>query len=402
MFAGKHILIGVTGGIAAYKIPSLVRLLKKEGAEVRVIMTPDAREFVAPLTLSVLSANPVFWTFTDEEALDQGLWHNHVHLGRWADLFIVAPATANTLSKMANGTCDNLLLATYLSAECPVYFAPAMDLDMHEHPATQESFERITGYGNLMIPSEEGPLASGLVGPGRMAEPEHIVEFIRQDLKSKAPLSGKKYLITAGPTYERLDPVRYLGNFSSGKMGYAIANQASAMGAEVVLISGPTADLKVQPGVKKFDVVTGEEMFHTVLEHFDDCDTVICCAAVADFKPAVEARHKIKNKTSSFSLDLSPTRDIAAHLGQIKKDQFLVGFALETQEALANAKSKLEKKNLDLIVLNSLLDKGVAFGSDTNKVTLIDRDGTITPFDLKMKELVAKDLVDYLIHVNDT
>ena len=245
MLAGKHILLGVTAGIAAYKTPALVRLLKKEGAEVRVIMTPDAREFVAPLTLSVLSENPVYWTFTDEDAPDQGLWNNHVHLGSWADLFLIAPATANTLSKMANGACDNLLLAAYLSAECDVYFAPAMDLDMHEHPATQASFSRLNEFGNIMIPSEHGALASGLVGPGRMAEPENIVAFIKNDLATKLPLAGKRYLVTAGPTFEPIDPIRYIGNFSSGKMGYAIANTAARLGAEVVIVSGPTRDLQL-------------------------------------------------------------------------------------------------------------------------------------------------------------
>ncbi len=401
MLSGKHILLGVTGGIAAYKTPILVRLLKKSGAEVRVIMTPDATEFVTSLTLSVLSENPVYWTFTDEESVDQGLWHNHVHLGRWADLYVIAPATANTLSKMASGACDNLLLAAYLSAECPIYFAPAMDLDMYEHPATQASFKRLMSFGNLMIPAESGPLASGLSGQGRMAEPEHIIDFLVRDLSSNAPLYGKKYLITAGPTYEPLDPVRYLGNFSSGKMGYSIANQAADLGAEVILISGPTFDLHINSCIEKIDVTTGEQMFETVLNYFDQSDVVICCAAVSDFKPKTVSEHKIKNKTQLFSIDFSPTRDIAAYLGQIKKDQFLVGFALETQDALKNAKSKLEKKNLDLIVLNSLKDDGVDFGSNTNKITIIDRQGVTTPFELKTKELVAKDLLNYIIKVND-
>ena len=361
MLAGKHILLGVTAGIAAYKTPALVRLLKKEGADVRVIMTPDAREFVAPLTLSVLSENPVYWTFTDEDAPDQGLWNNHVHLGRWADLFLIAPATANTLSKMANGACDNLLLAAYLSAECDVYFAPAMDLDMHEHPATQASFSRLNEFGNIMIPSEHGALASGLVGPGRMAEPENIVAFIKNDLATKLPLAGKRYLVTAGPTFEPIDPIRYIGNFSSGKMGYAIANTAARLGAEVVIVSGPTRDLQLAPSIKKINTVTGEEMLHGVMTHYNESDVVILCAAVADFRPKEVAQHKIKSKTESLSLELSPTIDIAAHLGRIKGNQLLVGFALETQDALKHVKSKLEKKNLDLIVLNSLEDQGGGF-----------------------------------------
>jgi len=401
MLAGKHILLGVTAGIAAYKTPALVRLLKKEGAEVRVIMTTDAREFVAPLTLSVLSENPVYWTFTDEDALDQGLWNNHVHLGRWADLFLIAPATANTLSKMANGACDNLLLAAYLSAECDVYFAPAMDLDMHEHPATQTSFKRLKEFGNIMIPSEHGALASGLVGPGRMAEPEHIVEFIINDLSTKLPLAGKRYLVTAGPTFEPIDPVRYIGNFSSGKMGYAIANAAARLGAEVVLVSGPTRDLQLAPGIKKINTVTGEEMLKGVLTHFNDCDVVILCAAVADFRPKEMAQHKIKSKTESLSIELSPTIDIAAHLGSIKQNQCLVGFALETQDALKHAKSKLEKKNLDLIVLNSLEDQGVAFGADTNKITIIDRSQNQHEYELKSKELVAQDIIDFIRQIKD-
>ena len=401
MLVGRHILLGVTGGIAAYKTPALVRLLKKEGAEVRVIMTPDAREFVAPLTLSVLSENPVYWTFTDEQEQDQGLWNNHVHLGRWADVFLIAPATANTLSKMAHGACDNLLLAAYLSAECPVYFAPAMDLDMHEHPATQSSFQKLKEFGNLIIPSEHGALASGLVGPGRMAEPENIVAFIHNDLKAKAPLAGKRYLVTAGPTFEPIDPVRYLGNFSSGKMGYAVANAAARLGADVVLVSGPTRDLELHPSIVRINTVTGAEMFDAVSTHYSEQDVVILCAAVADFKPKDVSEHKIKSKTESFSIELSPTVDIAAHLGREKANQLLVGFALGTQDALVYAKSKLKKKNLDLIVLNSLEDQGVGFGADTNKITIIDRDENVRDYELKSKDLVAKDIINYIRKFKD-
>jgi phosphopantothenoylcysteine decarboxylase/phosphopantothenate--cysteine ligase len=398
MLAGKHILLGVTGGIAAYKTPALVRLLKKQGAEVRVIMTPDAREFVAPLTLSVLSENPVFWTFTDQETQDQGLWNNHVHIAGWADLFLIAPATANTLSKTAHGTCDNLLLATYLSADCPVYFAPAMDLDMHEHPSTKTSFSRLQAFGNIIIPSEHGALASGLVGPGRMAEPENIVAFLNSDLKAKAPLGGKRYLITAGPTFELIDPVRYIGNFSSGKMGYALANAAARLGAEVVLISGPTAEYKLNPSIKKINTLTGSDMFDAVKAHYPDQDVVILCAAVADFKPKEVSVHKIKSKTESLSLELDPTVDIAACLGQEKTNQILVGFALETQDALVHAKSKLQKKNLDLIVLNSLEDQGVAFGAETNKITIIDRDEKVHAYELKAKDKVAEDIIEFIIN----
>lgn len=401
MLAGKHILLGVTGGIAAYKTPALVRLLKKQGAEVRVVMTPDAREFVAPLTLSVLSENPVLWSFTDEQAPDQGLWNNHVHLAGWADLMLIAPATANTLSKMAHGTCDNLLLATYLSAECPVYFAPAMDLDMHEHPATQASFDKLQEFGNTIIPSEHGELASGLVGPGRMAEPENIVAFLISDLKAKAPLAGKRFLVTAGPTFELIDPVRYIGNFSSGKMGYALANAAARMGAEVVLVSGPTKDLEWHPSIKKINTVTGAEMFEAVSTHFNTQDVVILCAAVADFKPKEVAQHKIKSKNESLFIELSPTVDIAAHCGREKANQILVGFALETQDGLLHAKSKLKKKNLDLIVLNSLEDQGVAFGAETNKITIIDRHEKVQGYDLKSKDLVAEDIINYIRSFKD-
>jgi phosphopantothenoylcysteine decarboxylase/phosphopantothenate--cysteine ligase len=276
-----------------------------------------------------------------------------------------------------------------------------MDLDMHEHPATQTSFKRLKEFGNIMIPSEHGALASGLIGPGRMAEPEHIVAFLKNDLSAKLPLAGKRYLVTAGPTFEPIDPVRYIGNFSSGKMGYAIANAAARLGAEVVLVSGPTRDLVLVPGIKKINTVTGEEMLKGVLTHFNDCDVVILCAAVADFRPKEVAQHKIKSKTESLSIELSPTIDIAAHLGSIKQNQCLVGFALETQDALKHAKSKLEKKNLDLIVLNSLEDQGVAFGADTNKITIIDRSQNQHEYELKSKELVAQDIIDFIRQIKD-
>lgn len=396
MLSGKKILLGITAGIAAYKTASLVRLLVKSGAEVRVVMTPDAKAFVTPLTLSTLSEHPVLSSFTETED-DQGVWNNHVTLGLWADLFVLAPATANTLSKMALGTSDNFLLATYLSLKCPVYFAPAMDLDMYAHPATQASFERLQYFGNVMIPAEYGELASGLVGQGRMAEPENIVSFIEKDLISKAPLYQQHYLITAGPTFEPIDPVRYIGNFSSGKMGYALANRAARLGAKVTLVSGPTKDLALHPNVKKIDVLTGADMLAAVAAEFDSCNVAILCAAVADFKPKEQAQQKIKNKEDSWSLTLTTTTDIAQALGQRKKKQYLVGFALETQDGLENAKMKLKKKNLDIIVLNSLEDQAVAFGADTNKVTIVEPNGDHIAYPAKQKTEVAADIIDFII-----
>ena len=396
MLSGKKILLGISAGIAAYKTASLVRLLVKSGAEVRVVMTPDAKSFVAPLTLSTLTNHPVLSSFTDTDE-DHAVWNNHVTLGLWADFFVLAPATANTLAKMAQGASDNFLLATYLSLKCPVYFAPAMDLDMHAHPATQASFARLQSYGNIMIPAEHGELASGLVGQGRMAEPENIMAFIEHDLRSKAPLNGQHYLITAGPTFELIDPVRYIGNFSSGKMGYALANRAAELGAKVTLVSGPTKDLSLHPEILKIDVITGTEMFDAVSSVFDSCHVAVLCAAVADFKPKEQSDQKIKNKTEDWTLSLKPTRDIAQTLGERKADQCLVGFALETQDGLAQAKMKLKKKNLDIIVLNSLGDKGVAFGADTNKITIVESNGTHSTYPVKLKTEVAADVIDFII-----
>ncbi|MCZ4320225.1 bifunctional phosphopantothenoylcysteine decarboxylase/phosphopantothenate--cysteine ligase CoaBC [Aequorivita viscosa] len=397
---GKNILLGVTGGIAAYKTAFLVRLLVKKGANVKVVMTDSAKEFVTPLTLATLSKNEVFSSFTDEKdenAFKEPKWNNHVELALWADLFLIAPATANTLSKMANGTCNNLLLACYLSAKCPVYYAPAMDLDMYQHPSTAATFEKLNSFGNIQIPAAFGELASGLVGQGRMAEPEEIVSFLENNILSKLPLRGKKFLVTAGPTYEAIDPVRFIGNHSSGKMGYAIAETAAELGAEVVLISGPSALKLENDFIKIIRVTSAEEMYNAAHEYFDSSDVAILSAAVADYRPTEVVSEKIKKKTDNFTLHLTKTKDILASLGEIKKQQFLVGFALETQNEEENAKLKLKKKNLDLIVLNSLRDEGAGFKSDTNKITLISKDNKTLPFPVKPKTEVAKDILEYII-----
>ena len=400
IISGKNVLLGVTGGIAAYKAAFLVRLLIKKGAAVKVIMTPSAKDFVTPLTLSTLSKNEVLSSFTNEED-ENAQWNNHVELALWADLFVVAPATANTLSKMANGTSDNLLLATYLSAKCPVYYAPAMDLDMYKHPSTKEIFDSLNSFGNIQIPAEEGELASGLTGKGRMAEPEHIVSFLETDIQSKSPLHGKKVLITAGPTYEAIDPVRFIGNHSSGKMGYAIAERAAQLGAEVVLVSGPVSVTIKHSNVKVISVTSAEDMYQATHNHFASCDIAILSAAVADYRPKDVASEKIKKNDSTLTIQLEKTQDILKSLGEIKEHQFLTGFALETQNELENAKSKLKKKNLDLIVLNSLKDKGAGFKADTNKVTLIDKHNKVQRFPVKPKTEVAIDILQYIIHQID-
>ena len=391
VLSGKKVLLGVTAGIAAYKAAFLVRGFIKAGAEVRVVMTPDAKEFVTPLTLSTLSKNPVLSSFTNEED-ENAVWNNHVELGLWADFFVIAPATANTLSKMASGASDNLLLATYLSAKCPVYFAPAMDLDMYRHPSTSQSFEKLISYGNIMIPATSGELASGLEGKGRMAEPEDIVAFIEEDIAGKLPLRGKKVLITAGPTYEAIDPVRFIGNHSSGKMGFAIAETAASLGASVVLVCGPTHLKLTHKSVERIDVTSAEEMFQVVKSQYPDTDIAIAAAAVADYRPSAVADQKIKKQAASLQINLEPTPDILKYMGEHKQNQFLVGFALETENEVENAKGKLSRKNLDLIVLNSLNDTGAGFKTETNKVTFITREGEILPQELKAKEAVAQDL----------
>ncbi|MBC5862695.1 bifunctional phosphopantothenoylcysteine decarboxylase/phosphopantothenate--cysteine ligase CoaBC [Flavobacterium turcicum] len=389
---GKKILLGISGGIAAYKTASLVRLFIKAGAHVQVIMTPASKDFVTPLTLSTLSKNPVHSSFYNQDDENEK-WNNHVELALWADFMVIAPATANTLSKMTHGTCDNLLIAAYLSAKCPVYFAPAMDLDMYKHPSTVASFQALSSFGNMMIPAETGELASGLSGEGRMAEPENIIAFIEADLEGKLPLKGKKILITAGPTYEAIDPVRFIGNYSSGKMGFDIAQVAADLGASVTLVTGPT-HLKINHSlIQVVPVVAAEQMYHACHEFYNDVDVAIAAAAVADYKPKYKADQKIKKASDDFTIELEKTKDILASFGAHKKQQFLIGFALETENEIENAKLKIQKKNLDLIVLNSLQDDGAGFGTPTNKITFIDKNFVIEPMPLKSKEAVATDIV---------
>jgi len=389
---GKNILLGITAGIAAYKSASLVRLFIKSGASVKVIMTPAAKEFITPLTLSTLSKNPVISSFTDADA-ENAVWNNHVELGLWADLFLVAPATANTLSKMASGRSDNFLVATYLSAKCPVYFAPAMDLDMYKHPSTKSSLETLESFGNIMIPATTGELASGLVGAGRMAEPEAIISLIESNTLNQLPLYGKRFLVTAGPTYEAIDPVRFIGNHSSGLMGFEIAQKAALLGAEVVYITGPTHYKPNNSRINTIPVVSALEMYTQVHLHFKSVDVAILSAAVADYRPKNISISKIKKSTQNLSIELEKTADILASLGTIKSNQILVGFALETNNEIENAIIKLKSKNLDLIVLNSLNDPGAGFGGETNKVTLIDKNLVQTVYPLKSKANVADDIM---------
>jgi phosphopantothenoylcysteine decarboxylase/phosphopantothenate--cysteine ligase len=386
----KKVILGISGSIAAYKTPLLVRALIKAGAEVQVVMTPSSKSFVAPLSLSTVSNKAVYSEFVESE---DELWNNHVDLGLWADLMLIAPASANTLSKMAQATCNNLLLAVYLSAKCPVYFAPAMDLDMHEHPATQDVIQQLISRNNIHIPAQEGELASGLQGVGRMQEPDQIVDFLEQDLSSKMPLLGTKMVVTAGPTYEPLDPVRYIGNYSSGKMGYAIANEAASQGAEVILISGPTDGLAIHPRVTLVQTKTADDMHTACLHHFGDCNILVMAAAVADYKPKQMAEGKIKKREETTSVELVKTVDILESLGKKKANQILVGFALETDNELSNAKEKIKKKNLDAIILNSLADKGAGFQHATNKITFIPAMGEHTAFPLKDKSEVAIDIL---------
>ena len=386
----KKVILGISGSIAAYKTPLLVRALVKAGAEVQVVMTPSSKSFVAPLSLSTVSDKKVFSEFVESE---DELWNNHVDLGLWADLLLIAPASANTLSKMAQATCDNLLLAVYLSAKCPVYFAPAMDLDMHEHPATKDAIQRLVSRNNIHIPAQEGELASGLDGVGRMQEPNEIVDFLEQDLSSKMPLLGTKMIVTAGPTYEPLDPVRYIGNYSSGKMGYAIANEAASQGAEVILVSGPVDDLAIHPGVILAQVKTADDMHTKCLRYFEDCNVIVMAAAVADYKPKHMVADKIKKEEGITSVELVKTVDILESLGKKKTNQILVGFALETDNELSNAKEKIKKKNLDAIILNSLADKGAGFQHTTNKITFIPARGEHTAYPLKDKSEVAVDIL---------
>jgi len=391
MLKGKKIILAITGSIAAYKAAELLRAFVKRGAEVRVVLTKSAHDFVTPLTLATLSQHRVYSDFTEDE--DQGRWTNHVDLGLWADLMIVAPATANTIAKMSQGICDEFLLAVYLSAKCPIAIAPAMDLDMYAHESTQNNLQILEERGHLLIDSESGFLASGLEGKGRMAEPENIVKAIDEFFNSKAPLRGKKCLVTAGPTYEKIDAVRFIGNYSSGKMGFAIADQLASMGAEVVLVSGPSSEQVQQENITRIDVESAAEMLEACLIHFPGCDILVKSAAVADYKPKHRADIKLKKQDQDLSIELSPTVDILARLGEMKKaHQITIGFALETNNELEHAKSKIQRKNLDLIVLNSLQDTGAGFGHSTNKVTFIDKHNKIANFELKSKRDVALDL----------
>ena len=394
MLAGKKVIIGITGSIAAYKAILLVRLLVKEGAEVKVIMTPAAEDFVSKLTLSTLSKNPVLI-----DLFEEGSWANHVELGRWADVMVVAPLSCNTLGKMANGLCDNLLLAVYLSATCPVVVAPAMDEDMWQHPVTKENLEKLIACGCRLLPVERGELASGLFGEGRMSEPESIAAYLKAFFSEQLQLKGKKALVTAGPTYEAIDPVRFIGNHSSGKMGYAIAEELNRRGAEVTLVSGPVSIELKSKNIRLIKVERAEEMYEASLEN-KDYDIAVLAAAVADFAPVITANEKIKKGDQLPDIKLRKTKDILFSLGEIKTDkQVLVGFALETNNEKLNALKKLKEKNADMIVLNSLKDPGAGFQNDTNKVTILKRNGKEANFETKSKALVAKDIVDSIIQL---
>ena len=394
MLKGKHIILGVTGSIAAYKAATLTRLLVKEGASVKVVMTPLAKEFITPLTMATLSKSPIMVDFYNPE---NGDWNSHVDLGLWADLYLIAPASANTIGKMAGGIADNLLLTTYLSAKCPVMVAPAMDLDMYKHPATQRNLKVLQSLGNIIIEPESGELASGLIGKGRMEEPERIVAFITDYFARQADFKGKKVVVTAGPTYEKIDPVRFIGNYSSGKMGLAIAEELAGRGAEVVLVCGPVNLKTSHPAIRRVDVESAAQMYEVTSKEFVNSDVAVLSAAVADFTPKEKADHKIKRGKDDLLLELLPTKDIAAELGRIKTvSQLLVGFALETNDEEMNALSKMQRKNLDMIVLNSLNDKGAGFSVDTNKVTILDKAGDKTVYELKTKVEVAKDIVDQI------
>jgi phosphopantothenoylcysteine decarboxylase / phosphopantothenate---cysteine ligase len=400
MWNNKNILIGVSGSIAAYKSAFLVRLLVKQGANVKVIMTDAATQFITPLTLSTLSKNPVLIEFTKNKS---GEWNNHVELGLWADAFIIAPASANTLAKMANGLCDNLLLATYLSSRCKVYIAPAMDLDMYKHATTVENLKRLQSFGNDIIQPGNGELASGLHGEGRMAEPAEIVAYLENEFSKKLPFSNKKILITAGPTYESIDPVRFIGNHSTGKMGFAIAEAFANQGASVTLVCGPNSLKTVHPNIQRIDITSAEELYNASTKAFKTADIAVLSAAVADYKPAKSALQKIKKSNGTKTIDLIPTQDTLAELGKLKKaKQLLIGFALETENEVENAKIKIKKKNLDLIVLNSLNDKGAGFKTDTNKITIIDKHNKITTFELKSKTEVAQDILKIIVQLNPT
>ena len=397
ILSGKKVLLGISGGIAAYKTPNLVRCLIKKGAEVKVVMTDSAKDFVTPLSLSTVSKNPVHSSFKSDD--EDGVWNNHVELGLWADFMLICPATANTLFKMANGNCDNLLLGVYLSCKSETFFAPAMDLDMYKHQSTKESINKLISFGNILIPPAHGELASGLSGEGRLPEPHEIVDFIEKHYTKNLPLEGKKVLISAGPTIEELDPVRYISNHSSGKMGYSLAETALSLGAEVKLISGPTNQSISSENIKIVHIKTGNELLEAIHNDYNNSDIVIMAAAVSDYKPIEFSEKKIKKDNNELNIKFEKTTDILFELGQNKKNQILVGFALENNNELSNAINKLEKKNLDLIVLNSLNDEGAGFGYDTNKITVVDCSGNVTPYKLKKKNEVADDVFKHIIEL---
>ena len=396
MLKNKKILLGISGSIAAYKIAFLTRLLIKEGAEVQIVMTQAAKEFVTPLTLATLSKRPVLSEFVKDQT---GTWNNHVDLGLWAEVILIAPATAHTLAKCANGICDDLLTAIYLSAKCPVIFAPAMDLDMYHHPTTIENQRKLQSFGNQVVKSNFGELASGLVGEGRMAEPEELVEILTKHFSENPILKGKKILITAGPTQEAIDPVRFISNHSTGKMGYAIADKFAKSGANVTLVSGQVALKSPDTSINLVKVRSAKEMYESTKTYFDEADIIILSAAVADYTPTIVAEKKIKKKEDTFIIELTKTTDIAKTLGTLKRpEQLMVGFALETDHEVENALGKIKSKNLDMIVLNSLQDSGAGFGHDTNKISIIKRDGTMVDFDLKSKQDVAMDIVEMVVN----
>ena len=396
MMKGKKIVLGITGSIAAYKAAVLTRLLIKKGAEVQIVITPAGKEFITPITLSALTSKPVISEFFSQR---DGTWHSHVDLGLWADAMLIAPATASTIGKMAHGIADNMLITTYLSMKAPVFVAPAMDLDMFAHPATQHNLDILRSYGNHIIEPTAGELASHLVGKGRMEEPENIVAALEDFFQKNSSMAGKKILITAGPTYEKIDPVRFIGNYSSGKMGYALAEECAARGAEVTLVSGPVNLSVNHPNINRIDVESAEQMYNACMSHYPTSDAGILCAAVADFTPECVADKKIKREKDDLTLNLKPTHDIAAALGKIKTDsQRLVGFALETNDETAHAQDKLKRKNFDFIVLNSLNDKGAGFRCDTNKITIIDS-SKAEEYPLKTKKEVAADIIDKLYSI---
>lgn len=395
MLKNKHIILGITGSIAAYKAAYIIRGLVKKGAEVQVVITPAGKEFITPITLSALSSNPVISEFFSNR---DGSWHSHVDLGLWADAMLIAPATAATIGKMANGIADNMLVTTYLSCKAPVFVAPAMDLDMFAHPTTQQNLDRLRSFGNHIIEPGEGELASHLVGKGRMEEPDKIIEVLEDFFASQTQLQKKKIVITAGPTYEKIDPVRFIGNYSSGKMGFALAEVCAEQGADVTLIAGPVSLKTVHPNIHRIDVESAEEMYQAAVAAFPDADAGILCAAVADYRPEIQATEKIKRESKGdMTLHLVPNKDIAASLGSMKREgQVLVGFALETENETQYAEGKLKRKNLDFIVMNSLRDAGAGFRTDTNKITIIDSKGEVTAYPLKSKQEVATDIVNKL------